>query len=205
MHSRELALSAAAPDTERMSENQDLYFSNQFLVAMPGLEDENFNHSVTLLCEHSENGALGLIINRPLSLKLKEMLSQMDLPRDAIDEDSTVYWGGPVNQERGFVIHDGDAQYDSTMLVGEGLYITTSRDILKAIGEGSGPKHFFVALGYASWGGGQLESEVLQNSWLNTPVDRRILFKAPVADRWKLATRLLGVDVTQLGGEAGHA
>lgn len=181
------------------------YFSNQFLVAMPGLDDENFNHSVTLLCEHSEKGALGLIINRPMSLKLKEMLDQMELPRDAIGDDRIVFWGGPVNQERGFVVHDGGKEYDSTMPVGGGLYITTSRDILKAIGEGEGPPHYFVALGYASWGGGQLESEILQNSWLNTPVDQRILFSAPIAERWKLATRLLGVDVTQLGGAAGHA
>ncbi len=188
-----------------MSDNDDLYFSNQFLVAMPGLEDENFSHSVTLLCEHSEKGALGLIINRPMSLKLKEMLNQMDLPGEAISGDPIVYWGGPVNQERGFVIHDGSREFDSTMPVGNGLFITTSRDILKAIGEGQGPPHYFVALGYASWGGGQLETEVLQNSWLNTPVDQRILFSAPIADRWKLATRLLGVDVTQLGGAAGHA
>lgn len=190
-----------------MSENptENHYLGNQFLVAMPALDDENFNHSVTLLCEHSERGALGLIINRPMTLKLREMLGQMDLPDSEIHGDPIVYWGGPVSPERGFVIHDGPDSWDSTMTIGDSLYITTSKDILKAIGEGRGPANYFVALGYANWGGGQLESEMLQNSWLNTPVDTRILFKAPVAERWKLATRLLGVDVTQLGGDAGHA
>ena len=119
--------------------------------------------------------------------------------------DPIVYWGGPVSPERGFVIHDGPDEWDSTMNIGGGLYITTSKDILKAIGEGKGPGHYFVALGYASWGEGQLENEIMQNSWLNAEVDRRILFKSPPSDRWKLATRLLGVDVTQLGGDAGHA
>jgi putative transcriptional regulator len=181
------------------------YLSNQFLIAMPALEDENFNHSVTLLCEHSDQGALGLIINRPLQLKLTEMLDQMDLPRAALDQDSSIYWGGPVAPERGFVIHEGAGAWDSTMAVGGNLYITTSRDILKAIGEGRGPRHYFVALGYAGWSAGQLESEILSNSWLNTPVDSAILFRTPASERWKLATRLLGVDPTQLGGEAGHA
>ncbi|ROH89043.1 YqgE/AlgH family protein [Stagnimonas aquatica] len=181
------------------------YLNNQFLIAMPALEDENFNHSVTLLCEHSDQGALGLIINRPLQLKLTEMLDQMDLPRSALDQDSSIYWGGPVAPERGFVIHEGAGEWDSTMAVGGNLYITTSRDILKAIGEGRGPKHYFVALGYAGWSAGQLENEILSNSWLNTPVDSAILFRTPASERWKLATRLLGVDVTQLGGEAGHA
>lgn len=181
------------------------YLNNQFLVAMPSLEDENFNHSVTLLCEHTDKGALGLIINRPLQLKLTEMLDQMSLPREALDQDSIIYWGGPVSPERGFVIHEDAGSWDSTMAVGGNLYITTSRDILKAIGEGTGPKHYVVALGYAGWGAGQLETEILSNSWLNTPVDSAILFRTPAAERWKLATRLLGVDVTQLGGQAGHA
>ena len=147
-----------------MSETDTAYLNNQFLIAMPALEDENFNHSVTLLCEHSDQGALGLIINRPLQLKLTEMLDQMDLPRSALDQDSSIYWGGPVAPERGFVIHEGAGEWDSTMAVGGNLYITTSRDILKAIGEWRGPKHYFVALGYASWSAGQLENEILYNS-----------------------------------------
>lgn len=185
--------------------SDDYYLGNQFLIAMPGLEDENFNHSVTLLCEHHDRGALGLVINRPMQLKLGDMLDQMSLPRAELAGDPIVWWGGPVAQERGFVVHDAPDNWDSTMPIGDGIYITTSRDILKAIGEGKGPKHYFVALGYAAWGAGQLETEILQNSWLNAAVDQRILFNSPPSERWKLATRLLGVDVTQLGGQAGHA
>lgn len=183
----------------------DNYFHNQFLVAMPTLDDEHFNHSVTLLCEHSEKGALGLIINRPMGLKLTEMLDQMELPREELAGDPVVHWGGPVAPERGFVVHEERGSWDATMQVGVGLFITTSRDVLKSIGEGFGPKNYFVALGYAGWNAGQLETEVLSNSWLNTPVDSSILFRAPPSERWKLATRLLGVDVTQLAGKAGHA
>lgn len=179
--------------------------ANQFLVAMPALEDENFNHSVTLLCEHSDKGALGLVINRPLSLRLQEMLDQMGLPREKLAEDPNVYWGGPVQPERGFVVHTGPGEWDSSMPISEDLYITTSRDILAAIGRGEGPRRYFVALGYAGWGAGQLENEVLRNSWLNTPVDDAILFHTPAGDRWRAATRLLGVDVSHLASQAGHA
>jgi putative transcriptional regulator len=181
------------------------YLANQFLVAMPGLEDDNFNHSVTLLCEHSEKGALGLVINRPMSLHLQEMLDQMGLPREQMRGDPIVYWGGPVQPERGFVVHSAPSGWDSSMPIGDDLYITTSRDILAAIGRGEGPKQYFVALGYAGWGAGQLDEEVLRNSWLNTPVDRSILFHTPVGDRWRAATRLLGVDITHLASVAGHA
>jgi putative transcriptional regulator len=182
------------------------YFNNQFLVAMPGLLDSNFNHTVTLLCEHNEQGALGLIINRPTDLKLADMLEHMKLGHKAIDDSShIVYWGGPVQQERGFVVHPGPGAWESSLQVSEDLYITTSRDVLGAIGRGEGPQKFFVALGYAGWAAGQLEHEILENSWLNTPVDRPILFDTPAANRWQAATRLLGVDVTQLAGDAGHA
>lgn len=182
------------------------YFSNQFLVAMPSLDDENFNHSVTLLCEHNDQGALGLIINRPTELTLSEMLTHMQLDAGALsDEEIQVYWGGPVQPERGFVVHRRSGEWESTMEIADDLYITTSRDILRAMAEGQGPSEFIVALGYAGWGPGQLEGEILQNSWLNTPVDQAILFRTPPSDRWSAATRLLGVDVTQLAGPAGHA
>ena len=180
-------------------------FKNQFLVAMPGLEDENFDHSVTLLCEHNEDGAIGLVINRPIELKLGEMMSQMGLAFDAADADRQIYWGGPVQPERGFVVHRQPAGWESCMEVDDNLYITTSRDILRAIGAGEGPKEYFIALGYAGWGAGQLESEILSNAWLNTPVDQAILFKTPARERWQAATRLLGVDVTQISSGAGHA
>lgn len=183
----------------------DISFKNQFLVAMPGLDDEHFGHAVTLMCEHSDQGAIGLVINRPIELKLTDMMAQMGLAHEAIDVDHTVYWGGPVQSERGFVIHKAPAGWESCMPITDSLYITTSRDILKAIGQGEGPTEYIVVLGYAGWSAGQLESEMLNNSWLNTPVDQAILFKTPIRDRWQAATRLLGVDVTQISFGAGHA
>ncbi|MBL6751069.1 MAG: YqgE/AlgH family protein [Nevskia sp.] len=183
----------------------ETYLSNQFLVAMPGLEDSNFSHSVTLLCEHSDKGALGLVVNRPTDLRLSDMLDQMGLEHGELPGDPVVYWGGPVQPERGFVVHAGPGDWDSTLKLDDDLYITTSRDVLGAIGRGGGPADYFVALGYAGWGEGQLESEIKSNSWLNTPVDTSVLFRTPVAERWLAATRLLGVDVSHLASVAGHA
>jgi putative transcriptional regulator len=178
---------------------------NQFLVAMPSLDDEHFGHTVSLLCEHNDNGAVALVINRPTDLKLAEMMEQMGLEHEALGDEPIVYWGGPVQPERGFVIHRGPGGWESCLQVDTDLYITTSRDVLRAIGKGVGPKEYFVVLGYAGWGAGQLETEILRNSWLNTPVDRQVLFGTPASDRWQAATRLLGIDVTQIAGEAGHA
>ncbi len=196
-------MAAAAPDT--MHRADESYFSNQFLVAMPGLEDTNFSHSVTLLCEHSDKGALGLIINRPTDLRLSEMLDQMGVERTQLSGDPIVYWGGPVQPERGFVVHSAPGVWDSTLKLDDDLYITTSRDVLGAIGRGEGPQRYIVALGYAGWGEGQLESEIMSNSWLNTPVDSGVLFGTPAPQRWLAATRLLGVDVSHLASVAGHA
>ncbi len=181
------------------------FLKNQFLVAMPGLEDENFVHTVSLLCEHNDAGAIGLVINKPTELKLGEMMEQMGLEHTQLDDDAIVYWGGPVQPERGFVIHGEPGGWESSLKLADDLYITTSRDILRAIGMGEGPQQYFVALGYAGWGAGQLEAEMLHNSWLNTPISDEVLFQLPLRDRWQAATRLLGVDVTQLAGDAGHA
>ncbi|MDH4459495.1 MAG: YqgE/AlgH family protein [Nevskia sp.] len=183
----------------------DSYLSNQFLVAMPGLEDENFRHSVTLLCEHSEKGALGLVVNRPTDLRLSDMLDQIGVDHEAMPSDPIVFWGGPVQQERGFVVHTAPGGWDSTLRVDENLYITTSRDVLGAIGRGEGPSAYMVLLGYAGWGEGQLESEILNNSWLNAPVEPHVLFDTPAAERWIAATRLIGVDISHLASRAGHA
>ncbi|MBA4285018.1 MAG: YqgE/AlgH family protein [Xanthomonadaceae bacterium] len=183
----------------------DSYFSNQFLVAMPGLEDENFRHSVTLLCEHSEKGALGLVVNRPTDLRLSDMLDQIGVDHEAMPSDPIVFWGGPVQPERGFVVHTAPGGWDSTLRVDDNLYITTSRDVLGAIGRGEGPRAYMVLLGYAGWGEGQLESEILNNSWLNAPVEQHVLFDTPAADRWIAATRLIGVDISHLASRAGHA
>ena len=191
-----------------MADKADIqYFNNQFLVAMPGLLDPHFNHSVTLLCEHTEHGALGLVVNRPTELKLVDMLKHMKLAHPALENtDHIVYWGGPVQTERGFVIHSDAGKWESSLRVAEDLYITTSKDVLTAIGRGDGPTRFLVTLGYAGWAAGQLENEIKDNSWLNTPVDKAILFDLPIATRWEAAARLIGVDVTQLtAGPAGHA
>lgn len=179
---------------------------NQFLIAMPGLEDDNFNQTVSLLCEHNDKGAIGLVINRPTDLTLNGMLDQMGLQHPAPDSDEhVVFWGGPVQPERGFVLHREPGGWESCMPIGSDLFITTSRDVLAAIGEGRGPKQFLVTLGYAGWGAGQLESEILQNAWLNTPVNPSVLFETPARHRWKSATQLLGLDIARLGSGAGHA
>lgn len=200
---RALADAANAADTEFMDEEST--FKNQFLVAMPGLEDANFDHSVTLMCEHNGEGAIGLVINRPTDLRLGEMLDQMGMEHTALGEDPQVFWGGPVQPERGFVVHRQPGNWESSLQLDRELHITTSRDILRAIGLGEGPKDYFVVLGYAGWGEGQLETEILRNSWLNTPASTQILFRTPARDRWKEATRLIGVDVTQLSNDVGHA
>lgn len=179
---------------------------NQFLVAMPGLEDDNFSHTVSLLCEHNDKGAIGLVINRPTDLTLTAMLDQMGVKHESTDaNEHVVFWGGPVQPERGFVVHKAPGGWESCMPIANDLYITTSRDVLSAIGEGRGPKEFLITLGYAGWGAGQLENEILANSWLNTPVDAKVLFNTPARSRWQSATRLLGLDVTQLSSGAGHA
>jgi putative transcriptional regulator len=183
----------------------DSSLRNQFLIAMPSLEDIHFGHTVSLMCEHNDKGAVGLVINRPTDLKLSEMMEQMGLTHEGLDDEARVFWGGPVQPERGFVVHRQPGGWESCLELGDDLFITSSRDILRAIGQGEGPKEYFVVLGCASWGEGQLESEILANSWLNTQVDDKILFRLPPRDRWQAATRLLGVEVTQLAGDAGHA
>lgn len=178
---------------------------NQFLIAMPSLLDEYFAHTVSLMCEHNDKGAVGLAINKPTSLPLNEMLDQMGIEHKSMHESPPVYWGGPIQPERGFVVHRQPGDWDSSLQLADELFITTSRDILTSIGQGDGPDHYLVALGYSGWESGQLESEILLNSWLNTPADLAILFQAPAHARWRAATQLLGVDVTQLAAEAGHA
>ncbi|HXG28463.1 MAG TPA: YqgE/AlgH family protein [Nevskiales bacterium] len=188
-----------------MVENTSL--RNQFLVAMPGMVDGNFDHTVTLLCEHTPEGAMGLVINRPTTLDLRDMLQHMGIPIERLDgEPIPVYWGGPVQPERGFVLHSSEAaRWDSTLKLSDAISVTTSKDILVAISQGQGPAHYLVTLGYAGWSAGQLEQEILHNSWLNTPADSAIVFETPTAARWEAAARLLGVDVRLLGTDPGHA
>jgi putative transcriptional regulator len=180
--------------------------TNHFLIAMPGLQDPNFSRTVTYLCEHTEQGAMGIVINRPMDIRLGEVLTQLEI--ETTDEsvlNMVVYTGGPVQQDRGFVLHSSGDSYDSTLSITSEISVTTSRDVLEAIANGSGPTRKLIALGYAGWGGGQLEEEMSANAWLSGPADDKIIFSLPAEARWRAAAHLLGVDLNLLSGEAGHA
>ena len=186
------------------------YFNQQLLIAMPGMDDPNFDHGVTLMCQHNEEGALGITINRHSDLTLMDVLAQLEI--SCGDEDianQPVLQGGPVQQERGFVLHsdDGqtDGQWEATTQVAPGIMVTTSRDILEAIAEHRGPSKFVVALGYAGWSAGQLEDELKDNAWLNTTADSSIIFDLPIDDRWARAVASLGIDAATLQPIGGHA
>jgi len=184
--------------------------TNQFLIAMPGMVDDNFAGTVVYLCEHSDNGALGLVINRPTDINLKNLFERVDLSLDRDDLAARpVFYGGPVQTERGFVLHEGlgddGEHYSSTLKISGGLEMTTSRDVLEALSSGAGPKRVFVTLGYAGWGAGQLEDEISRNGWLSVNADPELIFATPVAQRYDKALSLLGIDRSFLMGEAGHA
>jgi putative transcriptional regulator len=182
------------------------FLSNQLLIAMPSLSDSNFAQTVTLICEHSERGALGIVLNKPMGMKLAEVLSQMKLEADSAHVgDQAVLRGGPVHGDRGFVLHRPGGAWDSTHKVSAAVQVTTSRDVLTAIARGIGPQDAFIALGYASWDAGQLEREVLDNAWLTVPMDERIVFELPFEERWAAAWQLLGVDSSRVSPVAGHA
>jgi putative transcriptional regulator len=182
--------------------------TNQFLIAMPGMTDDNFAGAVVYLCEHSDKGALGLMINKPTDISLKNLFEKVDLRLDRDDlADEPVYFGGPVQTERGFVLHEahGSGQYSSTLLVPGGLGMTTSKDVLEALSVGAGPRKVLVTLGYSGWGAGQLEAEISRNGWLNVAADPQIIFDTPTELRYERALSLLGIDPRMLSGEAGHA
>jgi putative transcriptional regulator len=185
--------------------------TNHFLIAMPGLSDELFGRSVVFMCEHSERGALGLVINKPSDILLPRLFEKVDLPMGRNDLlELPVFQGGPVQTERGFVLHDavsgeGESVYASTLSIPGGLEMTTSKDVLEAMASGAGPRRVFVSLGYASWGQGQLESEITENSWLTVEADPSLIFDAPVAERYERAMALLGLQPWMLSPDAGHA
>ena len=179
---------------------------NQLLIAMPTLEDPNFARTVTYICEHGEHGAMGIVLNRPTDLCLADVLQHMEIEGGmGAAGEQIVYLGGPVEEERGFVLHTHTDPWDSTLAIDAEISITTSRDILEAMARGTGPRHTLVALGYAGWGAGQLEREMQQNAWLSGPADQSILFELPADQRWEAAARLLGVDLHLLSTDAGHA
>ena len=197
------------------AESVPINLTHHFLIAMPGLEDESFSRSVVYLCEHNERGALGLIINKPSTLSLQTLLQKIDLPleRDDLLQDM-VLRGGPVQTDRGFVLHDpivvegakeDESVYASTLSVQGGLDMTTSKDVLEAIAHGAGPRRVLVTLGYASWGEGQLESELGENAWLTVSADPRVIFETPIEERYNQAMGLLGLQPWMLSPESGRA
>lgn len=180
--------------------------SGHLLIAMPSLADANFQKTVTYICEHNDKGALGIVINRPLKISLSDVLEQMELEvTDPDIADDQVFLGGPVQEQRGFVLHTPLRAWNSTIAVGEHIGLTTSRDILVDMSQGRGPGQALVALGYAGWGAGQLEHEIMQNSWLHGPADDAILFELPSEQRWQAAADKLGIDMNLLSSTAGHA
>jgi putative transcriptional regulator len=185
---------------------QTTNLSNQFLIAMPQLADPNFHHTATYICEHNLEGAMGLIINRPMDLNLSEVLQQMDIKvKDKAIENVAVFYGGPVQEERGFVLHRPATLWESSVVVSDQLAITTSKDILIEIAEGNGPAQYLITLGYAGWGAGQLEAELAGNTWLSGPADLSVIFEEPAEKRWMRAAQALGVDLNLLSGDAGPA
>ena len=180
--------------------------TNQLLIAMPGMADPNFSATVTLVCEHNDEGALGIVINRPLTLKLGGLFEQLEVDdADAAAAEDPVLLGGPVGQERGFVLHPSTHSYENSLAVSSAINLTLSRDILDAMATGEGPPKSLVALGYAGWEPGQLEEEMLANSWLNVTATPDIVFDMPFAERWNAAATSLGVDISRMAPDAGHA
>ena len=189
--------------------------TNHFLIAMPGLQDEVFCRSVVYVCEHNERGALGLVINKPCEIDMKRLFQKVDLPLHREDlSNAPVFQGGPVQTERGFVLHENatasadkptEPLYASTLTIPGGLEMTTSKDVLEALASGAGPRKVLVSLGYAAWGEGQLESELSDNSWLTVAASNSIIFDTPVAQRYDKALRLLGFESWMLSPDAGHA
>ena len=187
--------------------------TNQFLIAMPGMGDGTFAGTVVYLCEHTEKGALGLVINKPIDITLKNLFEKVELSLDREDlAGAPVYFGGPVQTERGFVLHeplggsgDDEGHYNSSLRIEGGLEMTTSKDVLEALASGAGPKRVLVTLGYSGWAAGQLEDEMSKNGWINVEAEPGIIFDTPVDQRYDKALSLLGIDAGMLSSAAGHA
>lgn len=178
---------------------------DHFLIAMPDLKDPNFARTVTYICEHNEDGAMGITVNHPLELSVHEIFEQLKLPQDAQSGHEQVLAGGPVQVERGFVLHPSGPSWESTLEASEEISVTSSRDILEDMAAGKGPEHTIVALGYAGWSAGQLEAEIADNAWLTVPADSQLLFHTPCEMRWAAAAKQLGIDLDLIPSGAGHA
>ena len=185
---------------------QSTNLTNHFLIAMPSLADPNFHRSVTYICAHNDEGAMGIIINHPLEIMLGEVLQQMNMDiSDQLTGQTPIFQGGPVQIDRGFVLHPTLEKWDSSLSVSDEISITTSRDILRAIANGHGPDKSLIALGYAGWSAGQIEQEIMDNAWLNGPADTSIIFNTPIEQRWSSAAAMLGVELEKLATDIGHA
>jgi putative transcriptional regulator len=183
-----------------------IVLTNQLLIAMPTLRDPNFARGVTFVCQHGAEGAMGLLINRLSEYRLGDVLAQMGMHSDLAEVvDAPVLIGGPVQPERGFVLHSPGGEWESSFRIAEHVCVTTSRDVLVAIAAGKGPRHALVALGYSGWSPGQLEQELCENHWLVAPATERVLFETPLEERWEAAAGLVGVNLMQLANYAGHA
>jgi putative transcriptional regulator len=182
-------------------------FTHQCLIAMPAMADPRFAHSLTYVIKHDEDGAVGLVVNKPLNLPLTKLLSEINTTQVAPlrHPEQPVLFGGPVNPQMGFVLHQVEGQWNSTLPISDGICVTSSRDILDAIAQGQGPDDYIVVLGYAGWSAGQLEQEMADNAWLTCPVDTELLFSLPFEQRWQAGIHRLGIDPAFLASEAGHA
>lgn len=182
----------------------ELNLKNQFLLAMPGLTGSYFGDTVTYICEHNAQGALGLMINRPSDVSLKELLAQLGIDAGVALAQVPVMVGGPVSPERGFVLHSLDSRFEASLDLGDGLMLSSAREVLEAIAVDDGPAEYLVTLGYAGWDSGQLEREFQENAWLNCPAEHRIIFHTPFQERVASAAEVLGIDFRLMSGQAGH-
>ena len=180
---------------------------NHLLIAMPSLDDPYFERSLTYICEHNDEGAMGIVINQPSTMTLKQLLEQTDKEIEVAEDkrEQIILAGGPVSQERGFVLHSDQGQWGSSLMLADNIVVTTSKDILTAIGTNAGPDKSVIALGYAGWSAGQLEKELQENAWLTIEADTDILFNLPIHEKWQAAVNKLGIDVWQLTPGVGHA
>lgn len=194
------------PGLDAPTSDSDTYLAGRFLLAMPGMQDERFQKTVIYMCAHGPEGAMGLVVNKPLeSISFPDLLEQLDITMPPSGEGIEVLFGGPVETGRGFVLHSPDYIHDATMVVDEDVALTATIDILRAIAEGDGPAQSLLALGYAGWGPGQLDDEIKANGWLSLDSDPTLLFETDVDDKWTAAMRKLGIDPLMLSDEAGHA
>ena len=183
--------------------NQSL--KDHFLIAMPGLTDSAFSNSITYICDHSEHGAMGIVLNRPLDVELTEVFDHLSIDYPISFKPIRVLSGGPVSAQQGFVLHKNEGEWDSTMPITDEICLTASQDIVEALAQNTAPKNSLFVLGYAGWGAGQLETEIFANSWLTMPADHKIIFNTKMEDRWTAAANQLGIDMNLISATAGHA